>query len=151
MGRSQETFGKKEVRTRKEKKRKEKEQKRAIKKSGKKKSSFDDMIAYVNEFGVITSTPPDPKNRTEVDAESIELTINKNSPETVPDFLKKGVVTFFNKTKGFGFIRDLESGQRIFVHVNSLLEPVSENDVVIYEITRGTKGPSAIKVRLFQE
>jgi len=151
MGRSQETFGKKEVRTRKEKKRKEKEQKRAIKKSGKKKSSFDDMIAYVNEFGVITSTPPDPKNRTEVDAESIELTINKNSPETVPDFLKKGVVTFFNKTKGFGFIRDLESGQRIFVHVNSLLDPVSENDVVIYEITRGTKGPSAIKVRLFQE
>ncbi len=151
MGRSQETFGKKEVRTKKEKKRKEKEQKRAKKKSEGKKASFDDMIAYVNEFGVITSTPPDPDRKTEIDPESIELTINKNSPENVPDFEKKGVVTFFNNSKGFGFIRDMESGQRIFVHVNSLLEPVSENDVVIYEITKGPKGPSAMKVRLFKE
>ena len=40
MGRSQETFGKKDVRNRKEKKRKEKEQKRAKKKSeGKKNTS----------------------------------------------------------------------------------------------------------------
>jgi hypothetical protein len=61
MGRSQETFGKKEVRTKKEKKRKEKEQKRAKRKSEGKKNSFDDMIAYVDEFGKITSTPPDPE------------------------------------------------------------------------------------------
>ena len=60
MGRSQETFGKKEVRSKNEKKRKEKDQKRAKKKSEGKKSNFDDMIAYVDEFGKITSTPPDP-------------------------------------------------------------------------------------------
>ncbi len=64
MGRSQETFGKKEVRTKKEKKRKEKEQKRAKRKSEGKKSNFDDMIAYVDEFGKITSTPPDPDRKT---------------------------------------------------------------------------------------
>ncbi|HOB82892.1 MAG TPA: cold shock domain-containing protein [Bacteroidales bacterium] len=151
MGRSQETFGKKEVRTRKEKKRKEKEQKRAKKKSEGKKNSFDDMIAYVNEFGVITSTPPDPDKKTVVDAESIELTVNKNSPESVPDYVRKGIVIFFNDSKGYGFIREMESNQRIFVHANSLLEPITENNIVTFELTKGPKGPSALKVKLFKE
>jgi len=151
MGRSQETFGKKEVRTKKEKKRKEKEQKRARKKSEGKKSSFNDMIAYVNEFGVITSTPPDPGKKSVVDAESIELTINKNSPETVPDYVRKGVVTFFNESKGFGFIRDMETSQRIFVHANGLLEPIIENNMVTFEIVKGIKGPSAIKVKVVRK
>ena len=43
MGRSQETFNKKEVKKKNEKKRKDKEQKRARKKS-EGKSSFDDMM-----------------------------------------------------------------------------------------------------------
>lgn len=151
MGRSQETFGKKEVRSRNEKKRKEKEQKRAKKKSEGKKRSFDDMIAYVDEFGKITSTPPDPDKKTVVDAESIELKITKNNPETAGDFIQKGVVTFFNKAKGFGFIRDMKTQKSIFVHSNSLLEPVSENDIVTFEIGKGIRGPSAMKVKLFRE
>ena len=62
MGRSQETSNKKEVKNKKDKKRKEKEKKRLIRKeSG--KSSFADMIAYVDEFGKITSTPPDPAKK----------------------------------------------------------------------------------------
>jgi len=151
MGRSQETFSKKEVRNKKEKKRKEKEQKRAKKKTEDKKSSFDDMIAYVDEFGMITSTPPDPTKKTVINAESIELKITKNKPETAPDFVRKGVVTFFNESKGYGFIRDLESHQSVFVHANNLLEPVKENNVVIFEIGKGPKGPSAMKVKLFKE
>ncbi|MCJ7446280.1 MAG: cold shock domain-containing protein [Bacteroidales bacterium] len=151
MGRSQETFSKKEVRNKKEKKRKEKEQKRAKKKSEGKKRSFDDMIAYVDEFGMITATPPDPDKKTVILAESIELKITKNNPETAPDFVRKGVVTFFNESKGYGFIRDLESHQSVFVHANNLLEPVKENNVVIFEIGKGPKGPSAMKVKLFKE
>jgi cold shock CspA family protein len=151
MGRSQETFSKKEVRNKKEKKRKEKELKRAKKKIGAKKSSFDDMIAYVDEFGMISSTPPDPDKKTVVDADSIELKITKNNPETVPDYIRKGVVTFFNDSKGYGFIRDQDSHQSVFVHANSLLEPIKETDVVIFEITKGPKGPSATKVKLFKE
>jgi cold shock CspA family protein len=151
MGRSQETFGKKEVRSRNEKKRKEKEQKRAKKKSEGKKTSFDDMIAYADEFGKITSTPPDPSKKTVVVAESIELKITRNNPETAPDFVRKGVVTFFNESKGFGFIRDLETQQSVFVHANNLLEPIKENNVVNFEIGKGPKGPSAMKVKLFKE
>jgi cold shock CspA family protein len=151
MGRSQETFGKKEVRNKKEKKRKEKEEKRAKKKTEGKKNTFDDMIAYVNEFGVITSTPPDPDKKVTVAAESIELKISKNSPEAAPDFIRQGVVTYFNKSKGFGFIRDMESNQRVFVHANSLLEPVIDNDIVTYELAKGPKGPAAIKVKLLKQ
>jgi cold shock CspA family protein len=151
MGRSQETFGKKEVRTKKEKKRKEKEQKRAKRKSEGKKSSFDDMIAYVDEFGKITSTPPDPDRKTAVDVESIELNITKNNSENAPDFVRKGVVTFFNDSKGYGFIRDMESRQSVFVHANNLLEPIKENNVVSFEIGKGPKGLTALKVKLFKE
>lgn len=146
MGRSQETAGKKEVRTRKEKKRKAKEQKRAKKKSGS-RSSFDDMIAYVDEFGMITSTPPDPSKKTVVDADSIELNVTKNRPDAVNKSTRHGVVTFFNDSKGFGFIRDGASGERIFVHANNLQEPVKENDQVEYEIMKGPKGSSASNVR----
>ena len=67
------------------------------------------------------------------------------------DYLRKGVVTFFNESKGFGFIRDLESHQRVFVHANNLLEPIKENNVVVFEIGKGPKGPSAMKVKLFKE
>jgi cold shock CspA family protein len=151
MGRSQETFNKKEVRSKKEKKRKEKEEKRAKKKSEGKKSSFDDMIAYVDEFGKITSTPPDPDKKTVIIAENIELKITKNNPESAPDFVRKGVVTFFNESKGFGFIRDLVSQQSVFVHANNMLEPVREDNLVIFEIGKGPKGPTAMNVRLFKE
>lgn len=151
MGRSQQTIGKKEVRSKQEKKRKEKEKKRALKKSEGKKGSFDDMIAYVDEYGMITSTPPDPEKKIVIAAESIELDITKNKPESAPDFVRKGVVTFFNESKGFGFIRDLASNQRVFVHANNLLEPVKENNIVIYEAGKGPKGTSAMKVKLFKE
>lgn len=150
MSRSQETFNKKEVRNKKEKKRKDKAQKRALKKSEGKKNSFDDMIAYVDEFGKITSTPPDPDKKTVVSAESIELKITKNKPQEGPDFIRKGVVTFFNESKGYGFIRDMESNQSVFVHANELLEPVKENNIVVFEIGKGPKGLAALKVKLFK-
>jgi cold shock CspA family protein len=151
MGRSQETSGKKEVRNKREKKRKEKEQKRALKKISGKKRSFDEMIAYVDEFGKISSIPPDPDKKTVVDAESIELTVTKNSQEIASDPERKGIITFFNESKGFGFIRVIGSDDKIFVHVNNLTEPVKENDLVVFEIERGPRGLSAIKVKLLKE
>ncbi|MCX6253846.1 MAG: cold shock domain-containing protein [Bacteroidia bacterium] len=151
MGRSQETSNKKEVKNKKGKKRKEKEKKRLIKKETRKKSSFDDMIAYVDEFGKITSTPPDPTKKIEVEAGGIELGATKNVPSQKSDYVRKGVVTFFNDNKGFGFIRDMETKQSVFVHANNLLEEVKENNIVIFEIGKGPKGPTALNVKLFKE
>lgn len=151
MGRSQETFNKKEVKNKKEKKRKEKEKKRLIRKETGKKSSFDDMIAYVDEFGMITSTPPDPNKKIVVDVNSIELGSTKNDPQQKPDYIRKGVVTFFNDSKGFGFIRDMESKQSVFVHANNLQEKIKENNVVSFELGKGPKGATALNVRLFKD
>lgn len=148
MGRSQETSNKKEIRNKKEKKRKEKEIKR-LKRKGNVKSSFDDMIAYVDEFGKITSTPPDPSRKKTVVAEDIQISVTKNDSSPKNDFIRKGVVTFFNDSKGFGFIRDMETKQSVFVHINNLLEEVKENNIVTFEIGKGPKGPTALKVKLF--
>ncbi|HZH71026.1 MAG TPA: cold shock domain-containing protein, partial [Mariniphaga sp.] len=77
MGRSQESFNKKEVRNKKEKKRKEKEKKRLARKENNKGSSFDDMIAFVDEHGNITDTPPDPDKKEEVNIEDIQISVPK--------------------------------------------------------------------------
>jgi cold shock CspA family protein len=150
MGRSQESFNKKEVRSRKEKKRKEKEKKRLARKDSEKKSSLDDMIAYVDADGNITSVPPDPSKTEEIKLEDIEVSVPQR--EDVPlDPIRKGVVTFFNESKGFGFIRDLETNESVFVHVNDILEAISEGDRVSFELTKGQKGPAAIQVSQYKE
>ena len=151
MARSQETSSKKEVRNKKEKKRKDKEKKRLLKKDNVKKSSFDDMIAYVDEFGMLSSTPPDPNKKRQIIAEDIELGATKNDASQKADYIRKGVVTFFNDSKGFGFIRDMETKQSVFVHANNLLEIIKENNIVTFEIGKGPKGPTALKVKLFKE
>lgn len=149
MGRSQESFNKKEVRNKKDKKRKDKEQKRLDKKENEKSKSFEDMIAYVDENGMITSTPPDPDRKKDVNFEDIEISIPKRE-DIILDPIRKGNVSFFNDSKGYGFIKDLETQDSIFVHVNNLLEPIKEGNIVNFEIEKGPKGPSAIRVKLFK-
>ncbi len=150
MGRSQETSNKKEVKNKQDKKRKEKAKKRLLKKESGKTTNFDDMIAYVDEFGMITSTPPDPKKKLVVDVADIELGATKNEPLDKADFIRKGVVTFFNESKGFGFIRDMETKQDVFVHVNNTQDTIKENNMVTFEIGKGPKGPTALNVKLLK-
>ncbi len=150
MGRSQESFNKKEVRNKKEKKRKDKVQKRLARKDSDKPTSLDDMIAYVDENGVISDTPPDPNDKKKINLEDIEISIPKSDPNDKPDPLRKGFVTFFNESKGFGFIKDSETQESVFVHVNNLLEEIKEGNVVNYEVEMGHKGPTAIQVRKFK-
>ena len=61
--------------------------------------------------------------------------------------MKKGTVKFFNKTKGFGFIKS-EDGQDVFVHVSGLKDEIQENDNVSFDTEVGNRGISAINVRL---
>jgi cold shock CspA family protein len=148
MARSQETFGKKEVRIKKEKKRKEKEKKKLEKKEGRDGNSLNDMIAYVDEFGNITSTPPDLTKRKIINAEDIQVSVPKSAASDPSEKIRKGIVSFFNDSKGFGFIKDSANQQSIFVHINGLLDSIKENNKVTFEIVNGTKGPNAINVKL---
>jgi len=148
MARSQETFNKKEVRNKKEKKKKEKEKKRLARKESEKKSGLDDMIAYVDESGNITSTPPDPAKKEDIKLEDIEVGIPASDSDEDSDPIREGTVTFFNDSKGFGFIKDKETKESVFVHVNNILEDIKEGNAVTFEVEMGHKGPIAVQVKL---
>lgn len=146
MGRSQETFGKKEVRNKKAKKKRDKEAKRQEKR-GQDKKSLDDMIMYVDANGNFTDTPPDPNEKEEIEVENIEISVSKRE-DVIEDIERTGTVTFFNDDKGFGFIKDTVSGESVFVHINNTLEPIKENNLVKFETEMGTQGPVAVKVEV---
>lgn len=150
MGRSQETFNKKEVKNKKEKKRKDKEKKRLDRKDNEKTGKLEDMIAYVDENGMITSTPPDPNKKRIIKTEDITISIAKQENVEL-DPIRKGTVTFFNDSKGYGFIRDSETQESVFVHVNNLLEAIKEGNLVSFEVEMGQKGPTAVQVKLFKD
>ena len=119
-------------------------------KENEKSGNLEDMIAYVDENGMITSTPPDPKKKKNIKLEDIEVSISKRDSNDKPDPIRKGVVTLFNDSKGFGFIRDSETKESVFVHVNNMLEEVKEGNVVSFEILKGPKGLTAMQVKLFK-
>lgn len=62
--------------------------------------------------------------------------------------MKNGTVKFFNDSKGYGFIKDTQTGQDYFVHVTGLIDEIRENDEVTYDLQEGPKGLSAVHVKL---
>lgn len=148
MAKSRITFNKKEKEKKKEKKKQHKEEKKEARKANAVKGqSFEDMLAYVDENGNITSTPPDPRKKKEVSMESIQISVSKTTDEPV-DTVRVGTVTFFNESKGYGFIKDQETQESVFVHLNGLIDPIKDRDKVTFEIKMTPKGPSAIDVKL---
>lgn len=61
--------------------------------------------------------------------------------------MRTGLVKFFNESKGYGFIKDLDTQESIFVHINGLVDAVKENDKVTFETEQGQKGPNAVSVK----
>ena len=146
MGKSQETFNKKE----KEKKRLKKRQDKLVKKDERRASSeggsLESMMAYVDEHGNLSDTPPDPTKKKKVIASNIEIGIPKRDEEEQVTG-RQGKVTYFNDSKGYGFIKDLMTQENVFVHVNGLTEQIQENDMVTFEVERGLKGMNAVRVK----
>jgi CspA family cold shock protein len=70
------------------------------------------------------------------------------APELIFNIMQKGTVKFFNESKGFGFIVDVESKSEYFVHVSGLNDQVRENDEVTFELQEGRKGLNAVNVKL---
>ena len=110
--------------------------------------SFEEMLAYVDEYGNLSSTPPDPANKIEINPEDIQINVTKREDIEPIDPVRKGTVTYFNDSKGYGFIKDHETQESVFVHVNGLVDTIKENDRVTFEVEMGPKGPNAVRVRL---
>lgn len=146
MGKSQETYSKKEKEKKRLKKRQEKQAKREARKAAPKPEGFEDMISYVDEYGNTTDTPPDPSKRVEIKAEDIVIGVPKRD-KTAMDTVRSGKVEFFNTDKGFGFIIENETNEKFFVHVSNLTEEIAENDKVSFEVERGLKGMDAVRVK----
>ena len=145
MARSRETYGKKEVRNKKEKKRKAKEERKNAKKA-QGKSGLDDMIAYVGQDGELLDAPVDPKEKEEVDVNDIEISVPKAAELTEEERMRKGVVTFFNEDKGYGFIKDTKTNESFFVHINNTNEPITNNNMVSFEVQKEPRGMVAVNV-----
>ncbi|MBL4605155.1 MAG: cold shock domain-containing protein, partial [Flavobacteriaceae bacterium] len=118
MAKSQQTFNKSEKEKKRLKKREDKRKKMEARKAeakeyGKKGIEF----AYVDHDGNLTDTPPDPALKVEVELESIILGIPKKEEGDEADPVRKGKVSFFDSSKGFGFIIDTENQEKYFTHV----------------------------------
>ncbi len=146
MAKSQQTFSKKEKEKKRLKKRQDKQKKQEERKANSKGSKLDDMIAYVDEYGNITETPSDPTKKEKIDAESIQISVPKREEEEINP-IRKGRVDFFDTSKGFGFIIDLETKEKYFFHVNGLIDEVKENNQVSFEIEQGLKGLNAVRIK----
>ncbi len=62
--------------------------------------------------------------------------------------MSKGIVKFFNESKGFGFITEEGNNKEHFVHVSGLIDEVRENDEVEFDLQEGRKGLNAVNVKV---
>ena len=148
MAKSKETFGKKEKEKQRLKHRKDKQEKMEERKANAKKGkSLDEMMAYIDENGNLSSTPPDPRKKTVFKQENIPLGVPKQTDEEQEEEMREGIISFFSDSKGYGFIKDSKTKQSVFVHASQLSEPVTENNKVIYQTEQTAKGLSAVNVR----
>lgn len=81
------------------------------------------MIAYVDENGMITSVPPELRQKGEINQEDILISTPKK--EDMAPVILRGRVDYFNVVDG-----------------------ISVNDVVTFDLERGDRGLSAVNVCL---
>jgi cold shock CspA family protein len=146
MGRSI-SYNKRELEKKREQKRQEKQKRKVERKANAGDGSLENMIAFVDENGVISGTPPDPENRQEVDTESIA--VSTPPKEKREDPILKGRVEHFNRDKGYGFIKDTGSIEKYFFHISNAPDEISEGDLVFFELEKGQRGMNAVRI-MFQ-
>ena len=137
------SFSKKENFKKKIQKQKEKAQRREERKANNNKGKeLEDMFSYVDEFGRITTTPPE--KRQEVSLDDIQLGA---APIPEEETRKSGIITFLSE-KGYGFITEDRSKENVFFHQNNAREILKKGHKVYFEKERYAKGFSAINIEL---
>lgn len=153
MAKSQQTFNKSEKEKKRLKKREDKKKKMEARRLEKEEHGTKGIeFAYVDHNGNLTDTPPDPSQKIKVNAKNIEVSIPKTleGDRVEVDPVRNGKVSFFDSSKGFGFIIDSENNEKYFCHVSGLVDEIVENDKVSFELERGMKGMNAVKVTLLK-
>ncbi len=150
MAKPKETFGKKEQTKKKLQKRQEKEERKLERKSNSQKGKeLQEMFAYVDEHGNLSSRPALPGSKPAARAEGADhWQYNSKDGDTA---IRVGVLEYFDTAKGYGFIRDTASKERIFVHSTALLSPVELADRVSFVVQRSPRGLTATDVKLVKD
>nr|WP_315028914.1 cold shock domain-containing protein [uncultured Chryseobacterium sp.] len=137
------SFSKKENFKKKIQKQKEKALRREERKTNNNKGKdMEDVFMYVDEFGRLTSTPPE--ERQEVNLEEIQLGA---APIIEEDPRKTGIITFHSE-KGYGFITEDNTKENIFFHNNNCTELVKKGNKVSFEKEKSPKGFSAVNIQI---
>jgi len=148
MGRSSVSFNKKDLEKKRAQKKKEKQKRKEERKANGGGGSLNDMIAYVDENGVITDELPEPGNKQEVEAAAIAVSTPKKQEQE--NVVLKGRVEHFKKDKGYGFIKDTASTEKYFFHITDAFPHITEGAVVSFELARGDRGLNAVKIEPLQ-
>jgi len=144
MARHKDSFNKREKEKQRQKEKQGKREKMEERKANQVKGkSLDEMMAYIDEDGNISSTPPDPEKKKVFNAEDIEIGVPKL--QEIDEPLNEGKIEYFNASKGFGFIMQ-NNGAKIFFHINQATYPVQEGDLVNFTVERGPRGLNAVGV-----
>ncbi len=158
MAKSQQTYSKKEKekaklkkredKQKKKKRRKKREDKQKKKEARKSEKTPGIDFVYVDYNGNLVDTPPDPSMKVEIDAEDIILGIppKEEGDREAFDPVRKGTVSFYDSSKGFGFIVDDENNEKYFTHVSGIIDEIAENNKVSFELEKGQRGMNAVKV-----
>ena len=153
MAKSQQTFNKSEKEKKRLKKRDDKRKKMEARKQEREENGTVGIpIAYVGHDGQLTDTPPDPSLKVKIKAKNIEIGVPKQTAEDREALnpVREGKVSFFDGSKGFGFIIDNLTQEKYFTHVSGHIDAITENDKVSYELEKGLKGLNAVKVQLIK-
>ena len=119
------SFTKRDLEKKKQEKRLAKQQKKEERKNSG-TSSFEDMIAYVDENGVITDTPPTTNEKPqEIDISTIEVSTPRKTDEPV--------------------ITEYEG--KYFFHVSGLQDEVTDGNLVTFKLERGPRGMNAVEIK----
>ncbi|MDG1032423.1 MAG: cold shock domain-containing protein [Flavobacteriaceae bacterium] len=147
MAKSQQTFNKLEKEKKRKKKKEDKRKKMLARKEAKENGDLvTNEFVYVDYNGNFTDTPPDPAEKEKISAESIVIGIPKS--ENVKKDGYTGKVSFFDHSKGFGFIVDPETQEQFFVHISECIDEIKEGNKVSFDTVKGTKGLNAVKVKV---
>jgi len=146
MAKSKETYNKKEKEKKKQRQKQDKLQRKEERKASKRDgNSLDNMIAFVDENGNLSDSPPDTKKQVSIDHEQIPLSVTgfRQQQEAVSPI---GTITFFNEEKGFGFITEKNSKNRFFFHINDAREQPQLGDIVQFDVQASPRGPQAVQL-----
>lgn len=140
------TSGKREREKIKQGKRQEK-QKKKEERQNKGSSSFEEMLAYVDEFGVLHSSPPEIRPMDETEVTEIQISVPRRT-EAEESRSLNGRIEFFNASKGYGFVKESGTNEKYFFHITNAPAGIAEGDEVIFEAERSARGMNAVQIEI---